>query len=71
MALLGDVTSQTVTGLVLLLLAYGWTIRHVKVEDMELFIPIFIVLLLVNVAAGALTFVSKGSATKYHDYAGA
>lgn len=61
-AIMGDITSQTITGLVLLLLAYGWTIRQSKAEDMELFIPVFIVLLLVNVAVASLTFVNRGSA---------
>lgn len=37
---------------------------------MELFIPVFIVLLLVNVAVASLTFVNRGSASKYHDFSG-
>lgn len=67
---MGDITSQTITGLVLLLLAYGWTIRQSKAEDMELFIPVFIVLLLVNIAVASLTFVNRGSASKYQDFSG-
>lgn len=37
---------------------------------MELFIPIFFVLLIINIVMGCLTYVTKGSATKYHDFAG-
>ncbi len=61
-SIMADVTSQTITGVVMLLLAYGWTIKQSKAEDMELFVPVFIVLLLVNVATGSLTFINKGSA---------
>ena len=69
-SIMGDMSSQTITSLVIMLLAYGWTIKHSKAEDMELFIPIFFVLLIINIVIGCLTYVTKGSATKYHDFAG-
>ena len=54
----------------LLLLAFGWTIRYAKMNDFELFFPVFTVDFIFNVIVGALTAVNKGSATKYHDFEG-
>ncbi len=33
-SIIGDMASQTITALVIMLLAYGWTIKHAKAEDM-------------------------------------
>ena len=52
----------------LLLLAFGWTIKYSQMDDIELFIPVFVIDLVLNLIVGGLTIINKGSATKYHDY---
>ena len=54
----------------LLLLAFGWTIKYTKMYDFELFFPVFTIDLIFNIIVGALTAVNKGSISKYHDYEG-
>ena len=54
----------------LLLLAFGWTIKYAKMNDFELFFPVFTIDLMVNIIVGAFTAIDRGSISKYHDYEG-
>lgn len=54
-------------------LATGWTITYQEIdldENMEIYIPIMALVVMVHVLVSALTFIDMDSSHKYHDFAG-
>ena len=57
----------------LISLASGWKLRFQEVDmddSVEIYLPITLLVLVVQVLLAALTFVDVDASHKYHDYAG-
>lgn len=54
-------------------LASGWTVTYQEIdfdENMEIYVPIMALVVMVHVLVSALTFIDVDSQHKYHDFAG-
>lgn len=54
-------------------LASGWTLTYQDIDlddNMEIYIPVMALVVMVHVLLAALTFIDIDSQTKYHDFAG-
>lgn len=59
--------------LLVLMLANGWMTRFIKYDfedGMEVYAPLFMLVVMVHVLFGALTFVDMDAYHKYHDFHG-
>ena len=59
--------------LLLFSLASGWTITYQDLdfdENMEIYVPVLALVVMIHVLVAALTFIDVDSQHKYHDFAG-
>ena len=69
-SLIMEVGSQFFTSLLLILLSWGWTITYLEFGDIEMFIPLVIMLLVVHLVLAGLTEITSDAYHKYHDFEG-
>lgn len=65
-----EVASQYVLSLLLILLSQGWTITYNEFGNIEIYVPITIILLILHLIIAGLTQLSNDAYHKYHDYEG-
>ncbi len=65
-----EVASQFFLSLLLILLSWGWSITYVEFGDIEMFIPLVIMLLVIHVVVAGLTEITSDAYQKYHDFQG-
>jgi Rhodopsin-like GPCR transmembrane domain len=63
-----SVLSQFVLTCLLMLIAYGWSIRFNEFEDMDVFIPIGILLAILHVMIVGIGTITNNEHYRYHDY---
>ncbi len=59
--------------MLVLMLANGWMTRFTKIDmddGMEIYAPLFILVVCVHIIFGALIFIEKDAYHKYHDFHG-
>lgn len=68
-----DMCSECVMTLLVLMLANGWFTRYQKFdydEGLEIYGPLFVLILMVHIVIGAFTFIDQDAYHKYHDFHG-
>jgi hypothetical protein len=68
-----DMVSESIMTLLILMLASGWMTSFVKTNEddyMDLYAPLMMIIMMVHVIFGALTFVDQDAHHKYHDFHG-
>mmetsp|Transcript_17692 Transcript_17692/g.29915 ORF Transcript_17692/g.29915 Transcript_17692/m.29915 type:complete len:113 (+) Transcript_17692:823-1161(+) len=68
-----DMLSECTMTLLLLMLANGWMTQYIKFDfddSLEVYAPLFMLVLMVHVMFGALTFLDQDAYHKYHDFHG-
>ena len=68
-----DMLSECTMTLLLLMLANGWMTRYMKydIDDgLEIYAPLFMLVIMVHVMCGALSFIENDAHHKYHDFHG-
>jgi len=67
-----SIASQLALAVLLIMLAWGWTITRSKIDsqDIELAIPVAAFVLFLHAMIGALIFLDNEESHKYHDYQG-
>ena len=68
-----DMVSECVMTLLVLMLANGWYTRfkNYDFEDgLETYAPLFLLVIMVHILFGALTYIDQDAYHKYHDYSG-
>jgi len=68
-----DGLSETVMSILLIEMASGWTLTYANVdldEQIEVYIPVVLLIAMVHIIIATLTFVDIDSQHKHHDYAG-
>ena len=66
-----DMLSECTMTLLLLMLANGWMTRYLKFDfddSLEVYAPLFMLVVMVHVMFGALTYVDQDAYHKYHDF---
>lgn len=65
--------SECVMTLVVLMLANGWYTRFKSYDfddGLEIYAPLFLLVIMVHILFGALSYVDQDAYHKYHDYSG-
>jgi hypothetical protein len=68
-----DLVSECTMTLLIFMLASGWMTTYVKFnldDGMEVYAPLFMVVIMVHIMFGALTFIDQDSHLKHHDFEG-
>jgi len=68
-----DMLSECVMTLVVLMLVNGWYTRFKKYDfddGLEVYAPLFLIVIMIHVLFGALSYVDQDAHHKYHDYSG-
>lgn len=52
----------------LLLIAFGWSIRFINFDDSDIFLPLGILLGVIHIVIVGLSQISEGDSYKFHDY---
>jgi len=65
-----EVGSEFFVSLLLILLSWGWTITYLEFGDIEMFIPLVLMLLVVHLVLAGLTELTSDAYHKYHDFEG-
>ena len=63
-----SITSQFLITCLLLLMAYGWSINFLEFEDMDIFIPLGILLGIVHILIVGVGRITDDEYYRYHDY---
>jgi len=70
LSIITEVASQFFISLLLILISWGWTITYREFGDIEMFIPLVLMLLVVHLVVAGLTELTSDAYHKYHDYQG-
>lgn len=68
-----DMFSECTMTCLVLMMANGWFTRYKKFDyddGMDLYAPMFIIVIMVHVMFGAFTYIDRDAYHKYHDFAG-
>ena len=68
-----DMLSECIMTMLVLMLANGWMTRFNKIdmdEGMELYVPLFLLVVIIHVSLGAFTYVEMDAHHKYLDFEG-
>jgi len=63
-----SITSQFLITCLLLLMAYGWSIKFLKFQDMDVFIPLGVLLGIIHILIVGIGRVIDDESYRYHDY---
>jgi hypothetical protein len=66
-----DMLSECAMTLLILMLAKGWMTTYVKFDfddGIDVYAPLYMLVLMLHTMMGALTFLDKDSHHKYHDF---
>lgn len=69
-AIIAEVASQFFLSMLLILISWGWTITFLEFGDIEIFIPLLLLLLIMHLLVAGLTQLTSDEYSKYHDYQG-
>ena len=69
-SVIAEVASEFFISLLLILLSWGWTITYLEFGDIEMFIPLVLMLLIIHLVVAGLTELTSDAYHKYHDYEG-
>ena len=70
MSIMAEVAAQFSMTLLLILISWGWTLTYRRFADIDLYIPLIGLLLMVHLVIGGLTYITNDAASKYHDFEG-
>jgi hypothetical protein len=68
-----DMLSECVMTLLILMLANGWYSRYKNYDlddGLEIYAPLFMLVLMIHIVFGALSFIDQDAHHKYHDFHG-
>jgi len=68
--IIAEVASQFFLSILLILISWGWTITYLEFGDIEIYIPLLILLLVMHLLVAGLTQLTSDEYSKYYDYEG-
>lgn len=69
-SVMAEVASEFILSLLLILLSWGWTITYLEFQEIDLLVPLVILLLVIHLIVAGLTQICNDAYHKYHDFEG-
>ena len=70
LSIMCGIGSQFFVVLLFVLISWGWTITYLQFGDIDLYIPLVGMLLMLHLIIGGLTYITNDAYYKYHDFEG-